>query len=138
MATEETAIVHEIMVDATKHGARLLKNVRGSFYTIDSVKRLIAAITTGDVRKAIKELRIVAAGLLAPGASDLIGATPVVITQDMVGSTIAVFTAIECKTATGRASPEQLNFIEFVRKIGGFAGVARNKEDARKIMRISA
>lgn len=113
----ESNIVNRIMMDVAPTGARLFKNIRGKFRTLDG-------------------LRIIAAGLLVPGASDLIGFRPVVVTQDMVGKTIAVFSAIEVKAATN-ASKEQINFINFIADNGGFAGIARSPEDARKIMQIS-
>ncbi|KKL93830.1 hypothetical protein LCGC14_1870770 [marine sediment metagenome] len=69
---------------------------------------------------------------LTKGSSDLIGWTPVEITQDMVGSTVAVFTAIECKTKAGKATPAQLYFVERVKLDGGYAAIARSVEDAMK------
>lgn len=72
---------------------------------------------------------------LGVGSSDLIGWTPVVITPDMVGSTVAVFTACEVKTPTGRPTEAQLNFIAQVLKAGGFAGIARSPGDAVVITR---
>lgn len=77
--------------------------------------------------------RIVRYGVCNPGGSDLIGATPVIITEEMVGQTLAVFTAIEVKTATGRVSPAQEAFIAAVRRQGGRAGVARCPDDALRI-----
>lgn len=71
---------------------------------------------------------------LIKGSSDLIGWTPVEITKDMVGHTMAVFTAIECKAKKGRATPPQLYFIERVKLDGGYAGIARSAEDALKII----
>ena len=68
----------------------------------------------------IKNARPLHAGLCA-GSSDLIGWTVVEITPDMVGRKIAVFTAVESKTATGRATAEQLHFINTVRAAGGFS-----------------
>ena len=139
MAAQETTIVNEIMKDTSKHGARLFKNVRGMFYTIEGVKALIAAamsLNPARIKQAVQQLRMTTAGLLAAGASDLIGFTPVVITQEMVGQTIAIVTCIEVKTADGRVSKEQQDFTNFVRQSGGFGGIARNAEDARKIMRI--
>lgn len=72
---------------------------------------------------------------LCKGSSDIIGWTSVEITPEMVGQKVAVFTAIECKTATGRPTPEQTNFLERVRAAGGFAGIARCVEDALEIIR---
>lgn len=74
-------------------------------------------------------------GVGNPGGSDLLGITPVVITQDMVGQTIGVFTAIEVKTPTGRVSDAQHRFIQLVNNQGGRAGVARCVEDALAIVR---
>lgn len=71
---------------------------------------------------------------LVKGSSDLVGWTRVEITPDMVGRTIAVFTAIECKTAKGMATPAQIYFIERAKLDGGYAGVARNVEDALKVI----
>ena len=70
---------------------------------------------------------------LCKGSSDLIGFTSIQITQDMVGKNVAVFTAIEVKE-DAKVTPEQKNFIEVVKDAGGFAGVARNKEDAARIV----
>ena len=139
MASQETTIVNEIMKDTSKSGVRLFKNVRGMFYTIEGVKALIAAamsLNPARIKQAVQQLRMTTAGLLAAGASDLLGFTPVVITQEMVGQTIAIVTCIEVKTADGRVSKEQQDFTNFVRSSGGFGGIARNAEDARKIMRI--
>jgi hypothetical protein len=70
---------------------------------------------------------------LAPGSSDLIGWRTVEVTEDMVGSSIAVFTAIEVKDR-GRPTPQQLNFLEAVTNAGGIAGVARSIEEAHRIL----
>lgn len=70
---------------------------------------------------------------LCKGSSDVIGAIPVEITQDMVGKKVAIFGAWEVKTATGRVRPEQETFIAAVKRAGGRAGVARSVSDALKI-----
>lgn len=67
---------------------------------------------------------------LCNGGSDLIGWSTVTITPEMVGRTVAIFSAVECKAAGGRVSEEQANFIEQVRKAGGIAGVARSDAEA--------
>ena len=71
---------------------------------------------------------------LCPGSSDLIGLRQVTITPDMVGQTLAVFTAIEVKSPTGRPTPAQQAFLEHIRAAGGRAGVARSIEDAERII----
>lgn len=136
MAKEETNIVNTIMRDMSPLGTILWRNVRGQFYTKDGVLRLISAIRSGkaeNIRAAIKMLRLISAGLQAPGASDLVGGTRITITPEMVGQKIMVLTVIEVKTATGTISPAQRDFVSFVTETGGFAGFARCSEDARKI-----
>lgn len=44
------------------------------------------------------------------------------------------FIAIECKTATGRTSPEQEQFIAAMQEAHALVGVARSPEDAIKII----
>ena len=136
MAKEETDISHDILVDQSKIGNRFFKNVRGGAYPIATVKPLLAAILRCDWASVIaqaRNLRPLQFGLQAAGSSDLIGGTVVRITPEMVGRDILVFTAIEVKTLTGTVQPDQSDFIKFIRKFGGFAGVARSKEDARRI-----
>jgi hypothetical protein len=70
---------------------------------------------------------------LCKGSSDLIGWRTITVTPDMVGRQLAVFAAIEVKDK-GRATPEQLAFIEVVRKAGGLAGVARSIEEGQRIL----
>lgn len=69
---------------------------------------------------------------LCVGSSDLIGFRSVVIG----GERVAVFSAVECKTPTGRARPEQKAFVRTVLDHGGFAGFARTPDEARSILRI--
>ena len=71
---------------------------------------------------------------LAKGSADLIGWTTRTITPDMVGQRVAVFTSIEVKTATGRVSTEQRQWLEAVQAAGGIAGVARSVDDALRIV----
>lgn len=69
-------------------------------------------------------------GVCNPGGSDLIGITPVTITADMVGCTVGVFTAMEIKTPTGRATKAQINFIKQIDSLGGIAYIARSPEES--------
>ena len=61
---------------------------------------------------------------LCVGSSDLIGIAP--------GGR---FLAVEIKTPTGKATPEQMRFIEAVRARGGIAGIARSPEEALDLLR---
>ena len=60
---------------------------------------------------------------LCVGSSDLIGLTPT-----------GRFLAVEIKTCKGRATPEQLRFIEAVRSRGGVAGIARSPAEALALL----
>lgn len=53
---------------------------------------------------------------------------------DIIGLYLGHFIGIECKTPTGRVSPEQRMWIQLVRKCGGRAGVARTVGDACRIV----
>ena len=77
----------------------------------------------------ISEARPFSTGL-PKGFSDLFGITPVVITPDMVGQTVGVFTALEVKTETGRVSKQQRAFLDAVIAAGGRAAVVRSVTDA--------
>ena len=67
---------------------------------------------------------------LTVGSGDLIGFRSVVITKEMVGQKLAVFTSCETKTATGKVREEQVNWQRFVNEAGGIAVIARSVEDA--------
>lgn len=79
---------------------------------------------------------VVKYGIHNPGGSDLLGFVSVVITPDMVGQTVAIFTAIECKDIGKHVLPgsDQEKFLNIVRRGGGRAGVARSVEEARAIV----
>lgn len=71
---------------------------------------------------------------LARGSADLIGWRTLVITPEMVGQRIAVFTSLEIKTPTGRLAPAQRHWLQAVDQAGGIAGVARSVGDALRII----
>lgn len=77
----------------------------------------------------IRDPRVLQAGL-HEGSSDLIGWRTVTVSPEMVGSRLAVFTAIEVKTPGGRTSKEQKTFIASVQAAGGIAGVVESEEEA--------
>ncbi len=79
--------------------------------------------------KMILHARPLHAGL-CEGSSDLIGWTTVEIKPEHIGKKIAVFTAIEVKTDTGKATPSQRNFLEQVAANGGIALLCKTPEAA--------
>jgi hypothetical protein len=54
-----------------------------------------------------------------PGGSDLIGWSPLLITPEHVGITVAIFTAIEAKTRTVSLTKPQRDFLDIVNRAGG-------------------
>lgn len=68
------------------------------------------------------------------GACDLPGWTVVTVTPEMVGHKIGVFTSIECKSDTGKATPDQKNWAVQVSNAGGIAGVASTPQQAKAII----
>jgi hypothetical protein len=74
---------------------------------------------------------------LARGSADLIGWRTLVITPEMVGQRVAVFTSLEIKTPTGRLAPAQRHWLHAVEGAGGIAGVARSVADALRIVTAS-
>lgn len=104
----ETALVRRLMLAATNLGARLFRNSVGQHTTESG--------------------RTIRYGLCV-GSSDLIGWTQHVVTAADIGRTVAIFTAVEAKTARGRATAAQLRFLAAVRAAGGIAIVARTAAD---------
>lgn len=113
------------MLAASKAGAKIFRNNTAQAWVGQS-KRL------SDGSMLILNPRILHAGLCV-GSSDLIGWTTRVITPDMLGKRIAIFTAIEVKAAT-KPTKDQLQFIEAVLAGGGIAGVARTTQDAHNLI----
>lgn len=58
---------------------------------------------------------------MGTGTSDFIGWTTKQVTPDMIGSQVAIFTAIEVKASDGKLTLEQKKFIDLVNKSGGLA-----------------
>ena len=71
---------------------------------------------------------------LCPGSADLIGYTTIEVTPDMVGQRLAVFTAVEVKSPTGKPTAEQAAFLDHIRQAGGRAGIARSVDEAMRIV----
>lgn len=122
--TPATALTNQIRAATSKLGARLFNTHVGKFWAGFKV----GTLTNGDT--VLRNARIVNVGV--KGQSDLNGWIPVVVTQEMVGTTVAVRVEIEVKT-TDRPSPEQLAWIAAVNKNGGRAGIARTAAEAVRI-----
>lgn len=130
----ETIIMKKIMAAVSRAGARIFRNNVGKGWIGQSERVMqpgMVYCNPGDV--VIRQARRIEFGL-GVGSSDNIGWVSKMCTPAMVGKKVAIFTAIESKTATGRASDEQKNFIRRVQEAGGYAGIARNEEEATKIL----
>lgn len=127
----ESVLVKKIMLALSSCGARVLRNNVGNGF----LGKLVAVLPNGDA--VLRDWRRVQFGL-APGSSDLIGWHPVVITPDMVGRTVAVFCAVEAKTAKGRTRENQTAFLNAVSAAGGIGVLARSPEEAvNQVLRLS-
>ena len=84
------------------------------------------ALRPGDV--VIRQGRPLHAGLCV-GSSDLIGYRQV--------DGIAQFVALEVKSATGRPTAQQVQFLDHIQASGGLAGIARSVNDAAAILRLT-
>lgn len=128
---KEQNILKTIMLAVTQYTkSRIFRNNTGTGWVGESKrisKRTSVFLNPGDV--VIRNARPLRAGLCV-GSSDLIGWSKREITPEMVGKEIAIFTAIEVKTESGRIRKEQLNFIEKIKKDGGIAGIARSEGEA--------
>lgn len=134
MPTNPNLLVQETIIEASKLGSRLWRNNVGLGWVgkvINITKEVKANLHPGD--KIIRAARPLHAGL-CEGSSDAIGLTPVLITQEMVGRTVAIFTAIESKTGKSVASEIQNDFIKMVIGFGGIAGIVHSKEDLHQII----
>lgn len=115
----ESDIQKKIRLALSKHGRSVIfRNNVGQAWAGKS-KRL----SSGDV--LIQDPYPISFGLCT-GSSDLIGYTSVVITPEMLGKKVAIFTALEVKRPMSQPTPAQRQFIMRVRQDGGRAGICTN------------
>lgn len=120
----ETEVQNEILLRASQLGMRLFRNNVGVAYRDDGVPIRYGLANIS--KKMNQQLK----------SSDLIGITPTIITQDMIGSTVGIFTAIECKRenwkrGANKREEAQSNFIELIKSLGGRAQFCNNSEDIK-------
>lgn len=124
MSKTETEVQNEVLLQASKLGWRLFRNNVGVAYRQDGVPiRYGLANNSKQMNQILK-------------SSDLIGIKPTLITPDMVGQTIGVFTAIECKRGdwkrgTTKREEAQNNFIGLVISLGGHASFCNDSESLK-------
>jgi len=134
-----STVIQRVLTYVSKQGWRLFKNAVGSGwagklvedYMYSSPRKQIidgvAIYSDGGRRKAVtlNNAQHITYGL-RPGSSDLIGWRTVKIRPEDVDKRIAQFCAVECKTGQyATITTEQSNFLQQVRKAGGYAAVAQ-------------
>ena len=91
--------------------------------TTGNLRAVSQALRPGDV--VIRQGRPLHAGLCV-GSSDLIGYRQV--------NRVAQFVALEVKSATGRPTAQQVQFLDHITSIGGCAGIVRSVDDAQSLL----
>ena len=133
---KESDLIKNIQLAVTKLGHRLFRVNSGMGWTSSSkpirtsFEPMKVVLYPGDV--LLRGARPLHG--MPTGTSDLIGWTRRKVTIDDVGKTFAIFTVTECKTGKLKPTEEQSNYIDQVRKSGGYAGVAYSVEDALEII----
>ena len=112
-----------IRIEASKHGAHLLRNNSGA--AIDPKSGRPVRFGLGNDSKQSNRTH---------KSSDLIGITPYVVRQQDVGKLLGVFTAVEVKRSGWHytATPEQVaqkNFMDMITASGGLAGFAAGVDE---------
>lgn len=129
----ETGVTKQIMLLNSVGGCRMFrintgiawagKKIQGGvgFVALDDARPIVLGLATSDNQSV-------------QGVSDLFMMESIIITPEMVGKRVAIAGFIESKKGTKYgATPEQKKWIEFIKKMGGIAGVAKTPEEALKI-----
>ncbi|MCZ6501866.1 MAG: VRR-NUC domain-containing protein [Gammaproteobacteria bacterium] len=133
---KEAPLLKRIMLACSRGSSRLFRMNVGMGWIGNTVKRFSSHrhinihVHPGDV--LIRNARPFHSGI--KGMSDLIGWSSVVVTPEMVGTTVAIYSAVEVKQKSGRPTDDQKIFIDNVRRCGGLAGVARSVEEAQGVL----
>jgi hypothetical protein len=134
----EHAVQQRILLACGSGDVRLWRNNVGTGWagqstrvTTGNLRAVAQSLQPGDV--VIRQGRPLHAGLCV-GSSDLIGYHSMVVRPEQVGQRLAVFAAVEVKSATGRVSAEQSRFLNHISSAGGKAGIARSVEDAQSLL----
>jgi hypothetical protein len=124
----ESDIQQDVMVEGPKHDCILMRNNVGAMQDVTgrTVRYGLGNISK-EQNKKIK-------------SSDLIGLTTVVVTPDMVGKTVGIFTAIEVKdkgwtfSDKDKRAVAQLAFINWIKSKGGIAGFVTSVKEFLSVL----
>jgi len=112
----ETQIQRKIMLALSEAGCTVWRNETSGAWLGKIIHKAGNQVTIANAHMMVFGLAV--------GSSDIIGIAP-----------NGKFLAVEIKATTGRATKEQLAFIEAVRAAGGIAGIARNEQDAINLIK---
>lgn len=121
---DESAVTSHVRLAAAQLNVTLWRNNCGGFY--DERGRFVRYGLGSEAKLA---------------SSDWIGIRPTLITPDMVGQVLGVFTAVEMKAEGWRFNKndkhllQQKHFIDIVNQNGGLAGFAQSVDDFYRIIR---
>lgn len=126
----ESEIQQKIQIEAVNYSSILMRNNSGALK--DETGRLVRYGLGNISKKQNDKIK----------SSDLIGITEIIITPEMVGQKIGVFTAIEVKSSNWKHEKKltkkeqaQLNFINWVKSRGGKAGFANSIDNLEEILK---
>lgn len=128
MSESESRVQSLVRLAAANQGHKLLRNNSGA--ATDATGRVIRYGLGHDSAALNKVYK----------SPDLIGWTRVTITPDMVGKTLAVFTAVECKGGDFKGAPRndreraQAAFLQDVSNAGGLACFAASEDDYLRVV----
>ncbi len=141
----EANVLKRIMKTLSANGSRMFRNNNGEAW-IGQSKRIskkgLYYCEEGDVIVRFARRFI---GGLECSSGDTVGWTPVVITPEMVGKKVAIFTNIEAKKdekkaiaaskSNGKHEKAQQKFDSAVRRDGGISGFAGSEDQALDIVK---
>lgn len=127
--TNESELQQRVQLEAPKYGCILERNNSGGF---KNQSGRVVYFGLGNIsRKHAQNMR----------SADLVGITTVMVTPDMVGKTIGVFTAVEVKNPDWNPNKKldqhetaQANWLAWVRSMGGIAGFVNSLDSFRKLV----
>ena len=122
----EHVVQQKILLACGSGNTRLWRNNVGTGWAGQATKiqrRGMVAVEPGDV--IVRQARPLHAGLCV-GSSDLIGYRQV--------AGVAQFVALEVKSAAGRPTAQQVQFLDHITSVGGCAGIVRSVEDAQTVL----
>ena len=126
----EAPIMRRIQLAACRDGeARLFRNNVGAAWLGKVQHNFDGSVTIHNPQRVVYGL--------GKGTSDLIGLRSVVITPEMVGQRVAIFAAVEVKRRGKRGTPEQKQFIEVVKGLGGLAGIVSSVAETQEVLTVT-